>query len=128
VSITEKQIENYILEYLKLKKIYAWKNQSVGIFDPTKRTFRRPGKHQLNGVSDILGCVDGLILCIEVKKPYISKKTNLIKHRTQEELEKLASDDQVSFINNIKKLGGIAFYADSIEVLEEQLILFGLIK
>lgn len=126
-NITEKQIENQILTYLQSKKIFAWKNQSTGTYDPRKGIFRKSNnKHHINGVSDILGVVkDGRILCIEVKKPYISKKTGLISYKTQEQIEKMASDDQVFFINKIKSLGGIAFYADSVEIVEDQLLLFG---
>ncbi len=128
MSITEKVIENQILTYLSNKKIFAFKNQSTGIFDPTKGTFRKSRNiHHINGVSDILGIIDGRFLAIEVKKPYISKKTMRFKYRTQEELEKLASDDQVKFINKVKSLGGVAFYADSIDVVEDQLMLFGFI-
>lgn len=129
MSITEKVIENQILTYLANKKIFAFKNQSTGIFDPTKGTFRKNRNiHHISGVSDILGCLpDGRMIAIEVKKPYVSKKTMQFKYRTQEELEKLASDDQVKFINKIKSLGGIAFYADSIDVVEDQLMLFGVI-
>lgn len=127
VSITEKQIENQILTYLANKRIFAWKNQSVGIYDPRKGAFRKKPANHINGVSDILGLADSRMLCIEVKKPYISKKTMTIKYRTQEELEKLASDDQVRFINKIKSLGGIAFYADSVDIVEDQLLLFGIL-
>ena len=49
------------------------------------------------------------------------------KYRTQEELEKLASDDQINFVNRVKSLGGIAFFADSIDTVEDQLILHGAI-
>jgi hypothetical protein len=128
VSITEKVIENQILTYLANKKIFAWKVQSVGIYDPSKGSFRRKSANHINGVSDILGIIDGKFLAIEVKKPYISKKTMQFKYRTQEELEKLASEDQVKFINRIKSVGGIAFYADSIDVVEDQLMLFGVIS
>jgi hypothetical protein len=128
VSITEKMIENQILTYLANKKIFAWKNQSQGTFDPRKGVFRKSRNvHHINGVSDILGIIDGKLLAIEVKKPYISRKTLQIKYRTQEELEKLASEDQIRFINRVKSLGGIAFLADSIETVEDQLMLHGAI-
>lgn len=121
-NITEKQIENQILTYLKNKKIFAWKAQSTGVFDPARGVFRKSSNpHHINGVSDIIGIFQGMMLCIEVKKPYISKKTLRIKHRTQEELEKLASEDQQFFIKTINDRGGVAFFADSIEVVEEQL-------
>jgi hypothetical protein len=121
-------IENQILTYLANKKIFAWKNQSQGTFDPRKGVFRKSRNvHHINGVSDILGIIDGKLLAIEVKKPYISRKTLQIKYRTQEELEKLASEDQIRFINRVKSLGGIAFLADSIETVEDQLMLHGAI-
>lgn len=129
VSITEKQIENQILNYLANKRIFAFKNQSTGIYDPKKGVFRKKPANHINGTSDILGCLpDGRFFALEVKKPYISKKTMTIKYRTQEELEKLASDDQVKFINKIKSLGGIAFYADSVDIVEDQLLLFGILS
>ena len=128
MSISEKIIENQILTYLNNKKIFAWKNQSQGTFDPRKGIFRKSRNvHHINGVSDILGIIDGHFLAIEVKKPYLSKKTGQFKYRTQEELEKLASQDQVEFVNRVKSLGGIAFFADSIDTVEDQLILHGVI-
>lgn len=65
---TEKDIENAILAALKLVKgCKAWKNQSVGIYDPTRKTFRSRSKYQIKGVSDILGIYKGRMLCLEVK-------------------------------------------------------------
>ena len=128
MSISEKIIENQILTYLNNKKIFAWKNNSTGVFDPRKGIFRKSrNPHHINGVSDILGVIDGHFLAIEIKKPYLSKKTGQFKYRTQEELEKLATDDQVKFVNRVKSLGGIAFFADSIDTVEDQLILHGVI-
>lgn len=122
VSINEKQVENQILTYLKNKGIFCWKNNSTGVFDPRKRVFRKSkNPHHINGVSDILGILEGRFLAIEVKKPYISKKTLAVKHRTQEELHKLASEDQINFINIINDRGGVSFLADSIDIVEEQL-------
>jgi hypothetical protein len=122
-NITEKMIENQILTFLRNKGIFVWKNQSTGLFDPTRKVFRKSNNpHHISGVSDILGILkDGRFLAIEVKKPYVSKKTLKFKYRTQEELQKLASIDQVNFIEKIKLSNGIAFYADSLEVVEDQL-------
>ena len=103
---TEKQIENEILEFLQgIEGIY-WKNNNVGIYDPIRKTFRRPGRHHLNGVSDIMGCDgNGKIVCIEVK--------------TQ---TGRASKDQNKFLNKIVGLGGIAFIARSVDDVKENLI------
>jgi hypothetical protein len=37
--VPEKAIENQILHFLFKKKVFAWKNQSVGIFDPIKKVY-----------------------------------------------------------------------------------------
>lgn len=125
MSISEKSVENQVLSYLRRKGIFCWKNHTTGIFDPTKRVFRKSNNPFLiNGVSDILGVFQGRFMAIEVKRPFISAKTKQVKHKTQEELEKLASDDQLLFMQTIKKHGGIAFMVDSLDVLEEQLQLW----
>lgn len=66
---TEKEIENSILEYLYYFHLgYFWKNNSVGIFDPTKKIFRKSkNKYAVNGVADIIGCIDGKFVSFEVK-------------------------------------------------------------
>lgn len=87
----EKDIENAILEALQLvKDCYAWKNQSVGIYDPTKKSFRRRSKYQIKGVSDILGIYKGKMLCLEVKT-----KTGRL------------SPEQKAFLEEMKKRGAL---------------------
>lgn len=44
-----------------------WKNQSTGIYDPVKKSFRKRSKYQLNGVSDIIGIYRGKPVFLEVK-------------------------------------------------------------
>jgi hypothetical protein len=66
----EKEIENAILEYLSFVKVFAWKNQSTGIWDPTKKVFRKStNPYHVNGVADILGIYLQTPLAIEVKTP-----------------------------------------------------------
>jgi len=97
----EKEIENAILQYLSLAYIsngVFFKNQSVGIFDRNKGVFRRPmNRYHIKGSSDILGCVDGRFIAIEVK----GAKGRLSLH-------------QKEFLNNINEKGGLAFVARSI--------------
>jgi len=95
---TEKQIENQIISTLRILGVYCWKNQSVGIFDPSKKIFRRSNNaNHLKGVSDILGIINGKLLAIEVK----SAKGRM-------------SIEQKAFLQNIRDQGGIAFEARSI--------------
>lgn len=70
-EVSEKDIENAILEWLNLlPQCKAWKNQSVGIFDPYKRIYRKnPSKWTARGTADILGIYKGRMICLEVKKP-----------------------------------------------------------
>lgn len=100
----EKDIENEILQYLKASGIFCWKNNSTGIFDPTKKCFRRPGRYHMNGVSDILGIYKGKFLAIEVKGP-----------------KGVLSPFQRAYIKLINEHGGIAFMARSIEDVNSKL-------
>lgn len=66
----EKQIQNEILEYLNsLPHCRAWQTQSGAVFDPTRRSFRKPPKWAPIGVADIIGIWHGYFLAIEVKRP-----------------------------------------------------------
>lgn len=104
----EKEIENQIFDFLRTIGVYCWKNQSVGIFDPTKKVFRKPkGKNHLNGTSDILGIIQGRMLAIEVK----SEKGVL-------------RPEQRIFITRVNDEGGIAFVTRSLENCIENLLKF----
>lgn len=97
----EKDIENQILTWLNMNGVFCWKAQTVGIFDPTKRVYRKAhNKFHLNGISDILGCYQGKLLAIEVKTP--ATKNRL-------------SEAQKLFLSNVEKNGGIAFHAWSFD-------------
>jgi len=96
---SEKEIQNAILDYLATRAdVMAWPTASVGLWDPTKRTYRRPGKHFLRGVADIIGIAAGQFLAIEVKTP---------KGRV--------SPEQDAFLSEIRRRGGIAFVARSVD-------------
>lgn len=113
--MTESQVQSQILEYLLRSGIFAWRNNTMGVFDQSTNTYRRPGRFAINGVSDVLGILpDGRFLAIEVKKPVKNP-------RTDEKLLGLASDVQRAFINRINRDGGLAFVADSLDVVKRRL-------
>lgn len=94
---SEQALQKGILQYLKLKGIFAWKNHSTGIYD-TKRNVWRTNT-SIKGVSDILGIMpEGRLLAIEVKT-----KPNR------------PSGHQVEFIRNITEMGGLGFIAYSLD-------------
>lgn len=99
--LTEQEIKNSILQWLSWQReCVAWVNDSVGIFDPTKKVFRkRKSKYARKGVSDIVACWRGFILCIEVKRPKTGKLT----------------PEQVQFIQDITRIGGMAMVARSLD-------------
>jgi len=109
VTVKEKDIENAILAYLATRRDLvplAWKNQSVGVFDPVKKVYRKShNKYHLNGVPDILGVLaDGRLLAIEVKRP-----------------GGRLSEFQKSFLGIASKTGAIAFKASSVQEVCEEL-------
>lgn len=104
----EKQIENEILDFLRIIGIYCWKNQSVGVYDAKKKIYRKANNaNHIRGVSDILGLVQGRFLAIEVKSA-IGRLT----------------DEQRVFITKVNHEGGIAFVARSVEQAAQQLLSF----
>lgn len=95
---SEKDIENAILQALQfIPESKFWKNQSVGIYDPTRKTFRSRSRYQIKGVSDILGIWRGRMVCIEVK----SAKGRL-------------SPEQASFLEEMRNLGALSLVARSV--------------
>lgn len=76
-----------------------------GIYDPVKGIFRRPSKYSLKGVSDIIGILpkSKRMICIEVKRPE----------------NKIRPMEQKAFINKINSMGGLAFFASSVEEVEK---------
>jgi penicillin-binding protein-related factor A (putative recombinase) len=103
---TEKEIENAILEYLSYRAdSFAWKNQSVGIFDQQKGVYRRPSnKYHIKGVSDIMGIFRGRPLAIEVKSA-----------------TGRASPEQLLFLYNFWQAGGVALLARGVQEVEIKL-------
>ena len=107
----EKNIEKAILTYLEIIGVFAWKNKTMGTFDPTRKIFRKSfGNGQTKGMSDILGILkDGRFLAIEVKTPQtINLKTETTKN-------------QKEFIDRVNFSGGLAFFADSVKVVEDKI-------
>ncbi len=102
--LSESEIQNQILDWLNRNKIFAFRVNTTGVFDPKKNIYRSLGKFSLRGVSDIIAVKDGKIICIEVKSK-IGKP----------------SDEQRAFINKIISCGGIAFIARNIDDVKKAL-------
>lgn len=110
IPISESVILRQILTYLRLKKIFCWRQNTTGVYDSKAGTYRTRSYGSLKGVSDILGVHRGRALAIEVK----SAKGRL-------------SPEQTEFLRIFTESGGIAFVARSIEDVEKSLAEHGLL-
>jgi hypothetical protein len=98
--LSEREIEQQILGWLNLQKgCKAWKNKSMGVYDPTKGVYRKDrSKFSEKGSSDILGIWNQKMLCIEVKSA---------KGRV--------SPEQQQFLQQMANLGAICLIARSLQ-------------
>ena len=105
---TEKDIESIILDWInKHRHGFAFKVNTVGIYDPTKKVYRNPGKFTLKGTADILGIFKEKPLAIEVKKH--SGKLSV---------------EQKAFLKKWQAMGGIAFVTYSLDEVKRYLEYF----
>lgn len=98
---SEKDIQDSILEYLAVKGAMAWRNNTgVGKFK-NKNGGERFVRFNVKGASDIFAIKNGHFYAIEVKKP-----------------GGVVSDDQVTFLGNVRRAGGTALVAYSLQDVE----------
>lgn len=101
-SITEAEVQSAILDWLNLKQIFNWRQNTMGVFcGKDNQGNARFRKAPTTGVSDILGVLpDGRFLAIECKRPGGK-----------------ATSEQLEFINSVNNSGGLAFVADNLEIV-----------
>jgi len=91
----EKDIQKQILDYLKIKRIFHYKNSTTGIYQ------QKTGHYipsQSVGSPDIICVVDGRYIGIEVKRP----GSKLSPH-------------QEAFRDNLQQAGGFYIVAHNVE-------------
>lgn len=97
-KVKEADVQRSILKHLQMLGCYVWKNHNIGI--------RKPNGSYIPvgaGRSDILGLLpSGRFLAIEVKLP-----------------GKLPSPMQSAFLRSVNYSGGLAFWADGVELVHE---------
>lgn len=87
----EKDIQRQILDYLKMKNIFCYKSNNVGIY---KKSTGRYIPSQVLGLPDIIAVKNGIYFGIEVKCGNGKQ-----------------SDNQCAFQDNLKKAGGVYILA-----------------
>lgn len=66
--MTERTIQNAIINLLRLNGWFAYSQDTKGTFDPVKRVFRA-NPSRVTGVSDIIAIKSHRVVWIEVKQP-----------------------------------------------------------
>lgn len=95
IKITEAMVLKDIQQYLSLKGIFHWRNNS-GSFKPETGGYVRFG---FKGSSDLLGVYPGgRMFCIEAKKPGGA-----------------LSDFQIEFLKSVRSKGGVILVAESVQ-------------
>lgn len=101
-KVTEHQTQNAILQYLTVKKVFAWRNNTgaMPIDAPGGRRFIRFGA---KGSPDIMAILppNGRFLAIEVKGP-----------------RGVLSDAQKEFLSAVQNRGGYTIVAKSVDDVE----------
>jgi hypothetical protein len=105
-TVTEGEIQNQILDWLNLKQIFNWRQNTMGVYcGKDNQGNARFRKAPTTGVSDILGVLpNGRFLAIECKRPGGK-----------------ATPEQMEFIDSVNSNGGLAFVADNLDVVMEMI-------
>jgi hypothetical protein len=56
-----------ICDYLALKRVFFWRQNTAPTYDPIRKTFRSMPKYAMKGVPDLIAIKDGKFIGIEVK-------------------------------------------------------------
>ena len=104
--VNANNLTKQIISYLNYtSKYFVWRNNTVGVFDPTKKIYRKNAQ-QLRGISDILGVQKGTgrIVCIEIK---VGKD--------------VLSPYQIQFLEQMKQNGAIVIVAHNFDQFLEEM-------
>ena len=93
-------IQDAVCQFLEWKRYTFWRQNTVGLYDPTKKIFRAMPKYAMKGVSDIIVLKDGRAMFIEVKS-----KTGKL------------SEAQVAFKETVERAGCAYFTVRSVDDL-----------
>lgn len=63
----ENDVQNSICEYLAYRKHCFWRQNTVGIYDASRKTYRSLPKYAMAGVADIIVIDNGHAIFLEVK-------------------------------------------------------------
>ena len=94
-------LTKHALKMLDLSGFYVWRQNNGGVYDPTKKVFRR--NSSTPGISDILGFhrKTGKFIAVEIKAG-----------------KDVLSPYQVNFLDQVHKSGGYSFVVRNLDDIE----------
>lgn len=98
-TVTEADTIKAIVTFLECSGFHVWRNNTYGIYDTKKQTYRRLD-YQQKGVADIIGFrkKDAVFIAVEIK---IGSDT--------------IKPDQHAFLSKLKEANGLVFVAHSFD-------------
>jgi len=102
MPILEKQIQLAICDYLALKKVFFWRQNTIPTFNQNARAYQAMPKYALRGVPDIIVIHKGKFIGLEVKRPKGKQ-----------------SDHQMEFMKRCILAGGDYFVVTSIDDVQK---------
>jgi hypothetical protein len=83
INVLEKDIQHAVMSYLEMQGFFVWKSNSVGLYDPVHKVFR---KQKVKGISDLTAISpNGIVFFPEIKRP--SGKQGDNQKRFQHDIE-----------------------------------------
>jgi hypothetical protein len=99
-ELSEKQIENQVLTWLKFKNIFAFKVKSVGTFDPKLQKFRKPSPWYKRGCPDVVCIHRGKFIGLEIK----TKKGRVSPHQELFHKEAKEAGAEIFIVRDVEQL------------------------
>lgn len=127
LEASEAEIQDSIMKALSFRKIgFFWRQNNTPVYDEKQGRYRSMSKFATRGVSDILGVYKGRFIAIEVKtRKAFGWHYGLYKKISAGYMPKNKNEsramEQIIFIDNINKNGGLGFFACSLEKVLEKL-------
>lgn len=121
--MTEKDIQNEILQYLLDSKTGSFDMvYNLPPFDFRSGQYRRPSKHYRKGVCDIVGCLEGRFIGIEVKTPreftwvknFYKRIVSIVDSYNPLTKKEAHVLNQIRYIRNKNSNGGYCFFTYSL--------------
>ncbi len=100
----EKEIQLAICEYLTMKGVFFWRQNTSPIFDTKANRYRPMPKYSMTGVPDIIVIRDGIFVGLEVKRQG-AKLSDSQKTFRDKCIEAGAEYHVVSSIDEVEKIG-----------------------